>query len=134
MRRALIPQDWRFSRKRVSVRWRVSRSIEATRKPAFKRAMTMWIERVDLPVPPFSLPTTITWALRRSGGSVAGAIDDYESLRVFAHIDVIALGRGAPRAIAPRQPPARIGAKRPRHRIVAMAAEGSASAKARESQ
>ena len=32
----------------------------------------VWIDTVDLPVPPFSLATTMTWAERRSGfwGSV----------------------------------------------------------------
>ena len=32
------------------------------RRPPCSRAVAMWMARVDLPAPPFSLPTTMTWA------------------------------------------------------------------------
>ncbi len=42
---AFAAQEERFSRNRVSVLWRVSRSMVATRNPAFTRAMAMWMEK-----------------------------------------------------------------------------------------
>jgi len=42
--------------------WRESRSMVATRCPTFMRAAATCIAKVDLPEPPFSLPSTTTCA------------------------------------------------------------------------
>jgi hypothetical protein len=48
----------------------------------------MWIDNVDLPVPPFSLATTMTCAVRKSGASNSGiaarAVMSHVSIRVNA--------------------------------------------------
>jgi hypothetical protein len=46
----------------VKLRWRESRSMVATRWPTFIRATATCIAVVDLPEPPFSLPSTTTCA------------------------------------------------------------------------
>src|SRR5215470_15021347 len=60
--RARRAQARRFSTYFVSVFWRLSRSIVATRWPALSSATAMCIAVVDLPEPPFSFPSTITCA------------------------------------------------------------------------
>src|ERR1043166_4483402 len=60
--RARRAQARRLSTYFVSVFWRLSRSIVATRWPALSSATATCIAVVDLPEPPFSFPSTITCA------------------------------------------------------------------------
>lgn len=46
----------------LRVPWRPSMSMTATLKPSCIKLMARCMEIVDLPVPPFSLLTTIIWA------------------------------------------------------------------------
>ena len=52
----------RLAKKWPMVCWRRSRSSTATLAPACSRATAVWMAMVDLPAPPFSLPTTMTLA------------------------------------------------------------------------
>ena len=53
-------QAARLAKNLAIERWRRSRSMIATVLPACSRPQAMWMARVDLPAPPFSLPTTMT--------------------------------------------------------------------------
>ncbi len=55
-------QALRLAKKRFIDCWRRSRSSAATLAPPCSRPVTRCMATVDLPAPPFSFPTTMTWA------------------------------------------------------------------------
>src|SRR5436309_7037283 len=92
----------RFSKYRVMVRWRPSRSSAATRWPDAASAIAVWTAVVDLPVPPFSLAKTMKcgWLMLDLSPGASASAARYGFTGASHHVQIVRTSEELARARA----------------------------------